>query len=76
MDELTDYEKLVESVHQMAGLLKAYYDALKSKGFKHYDAMLLITEYQKSILEMVKINRKDDLDTALDDATGDQDAES
>lgn len=55
-EELTQYEKLIEGVAQLAAVVKAYYDALRESGLSHKDAMSLTIEYQKSLLGMVKPN--------------------
>jgi len=49
-EELTDFEKAVESVALLAGLIKAYYDALIEQGMTKKDALYLTGEYQKQML--------------------------
>lgn len=56
MEELTDFEKLVQGVSQFATLVRAYYEALKESGFSHKDAMFLTAQYQKDVLNMAKPN--------------------
>jgi len=58
MDELTDFEKLMESVNQLAVLVKAYCNALVEQGFGYEEAILLTKEYQKSIIELAKPSSK------------------
>jgi hypothetical protein len=56
LDELTDFEKLVQGISQFAALVRAYYEALKESGFTHKDAMVLTAQYQKDVLNMAKPN--------------------
>jgi len=51
MNELTDYEKLVEGMNQLANVVREYYNALIEKGFSDKDALVLTVEYQRSIVE-------------------------
>lgn len=60
MDELTDFEKLIQGISQFAALVRAYYEALRESGFLHKDAMVLTTQYQKEIINMSKPNNKAD----------------
>jgi hypothetical protein len=54
MEELTDFEKLIESVNQLAALVYEYYKALKEKGFSEGAALMLSADYQKEIINMSK----------------------
>lgn len=57
MEELTDFEKLVESTLQLAKFVRAYYDHLLECGFSEKQAMVLATQYQKDILSMANSNK-------------------
>lgn len=57
MEELTDFEKLVESTLQLAKFVRAYYDHLLECGFSEKQAMVLATQYQKDILSMANLNK-------------------
>lgn len=59
MDELTDFEKLVQGVNQFATLVRAYYDALVESGFSEKDAMVLTAQYQRDVLDMAKPGKKE-----------------
>lgn len=59
MEELTDYEKLIESVNQLAALISEYHIALINKGFTKKEALQITIEYQKEILAMAKPVRKE-----------------
>jgi len=52
VEELTDFEKLVQGVSQFATLVRAYYDALIESGFSHKDAMVLTVQYQKDVINI------------------------
>ena len=62
MDELTDFEKLVESTLQLAKFVRAYYDHLLECGFTEKQAMALATQYQKDILGMARSNNNGNAD--------------
>ena len=49
-EELTEFEKAIDSVALLAGLVKAYYDALIEQGMTKKDALYLTGEYQKQLL--------------------------
>ena len=57
MEELTDFEKLIESTLQLAKFVRAYYDHLLECGFSEKQAMVLATQYQKDILSMANPNK-------------------
>lgn len=48
MDELTDYEKMIENINLFAKLLRAYYEAMIENGFSEKDAMSMTMEYQRN----------------------------
>lgn len=54
MDELTNFEKLVESVNMLATLVHSYYQALRERGFSDDQAMFLVGEYQDTVLNFAK----------------------
>lgn len=54
MDEKTDFEKLIESVNQLATVVRAYYEILVEKGFTADEALKLSVEYQNSIIMMAR----------------------
>ena len=54
MEELTEYEKMIEGVTQLAGLMWEYYTALTEIGFSKKEALELTIEYQKNIIGMAK----------------------
>jgi len=58
VEELTDFEKLIECVSQFATLIREYYKALVESGFSKNEAMLLAVEYQKEVLGMAKPKQK------------------
>jgi len=57
VEELTDFEKLIESTLQLAKFVRAYYDHLLECGFSEKQAMVLATQYQKDILSMANPNK-------------------
>ena len=57
MNELTDYEKLVEGVAQLASLVSAYYKSLIDNGFIEKDALVLTIDYQNEIISLAKPNK-------------------
>ncbi len=54
MDEKTDFEKLMESVHQLAGIVRTYYELLIEKGFTAAEALKLTVEYQNAIISAAR----------------------
>lgn len=54
MDEKTDFEKLMESVHQLAGIVRTYYELLIKKGFTAAEALKLTVEYQNAIISAAR----------------------
>jgi hypothetical protein len=54
VEELTNFEKLIEAVGQMAAVVAQYHKALLEQGLSESDALLLTTEYQKELLNMAK----------------------
>jgi hypothetical protein len=50
VEELTDFEKNVESMGTFATLIREYYKALLESGFDNKEALMLTVEYQKSML--------------------------
>jgi hypothetical protein len=54
MDELTDFEKLVQATNQFAALIRQYYKALIEQGFSETEALLMTIEYQKAAMGMSK----------------------
>lgn len=56
MNELTDYEKMIEAVHQIAKLMRNYYNALLEEGFDPGEAMKLALAYQNTFLTVVFTN--------------------
>lgn len=55
MDELADYEKMIENINLFAKLLRAYYEAMIENGFSEKDALYLTSEYQRSVLGIGKL---------------------
>jgi hypothetical protein len=53
MEELTEFEKNVESMNTFASLIREYYKALLESGFGDKDALMLTVEYQKSMLASI-----------------------
>lgn len=54
MDEKTDFEKLIESVHQLADIVRTYYELLIEKGFTAEEALKLTVEYQNAIISTAR----------------------
>lgn len=52
MDELTDYEKLLQGIYQFANLVHEYYKALRSEGFSTKEALELTISYQNEIVRL------------------------
>ncbi len=54
VDDLTNFEKLIDAISQMAAVVSAYHKALLEQGFSEENALLLTIEYQKELLGMAK----------------------
>lgn len=52
MDEKTEFEKLIDSVHQLAEVVFVYHKVLMEKGFSKDEALALAVAYQNSIMGM------------------------
>ncbi len=50
MDELTDFEKMIEGSHRMAALLRALYLAFVDEGFREAEAMQLTITYIEKVI--------------------------
>jgi hypothetical protein len=48
--ELTDFEKLIDGMTTMAGLVIAYYNALVEGGMPKKEALTLTIEFQKAVI--------------------------
>jgi hypothetical protein len=53
-DELTDYEKLIEAISNLADTVHTYYERLIENGFSPEQALSLCIQYQKDIMTMAK----------------------
>jgi hypothetical protein len=54
VDELTNYEKLIEGVNRFAMLMRSYFSALIEQGFSEDQAINLTAQYQRDMLNMAK----------------------
>jgi hypothetical protein len=54
MNELNDFEMLIESVNKLASIVGAYYKALIEQGFSDENAIKLSVAYQGQIINMAK----------------------
>lgn len=50
MDELTDHEKLIESLNSIATVLGEYKKALIAQGFDQDEAFALVLDYQEILM--------------------------
>ena len=50
MSELTEYEKLIEGVSQLANTVRVYYETLIENGFSEKDALALARDYQNALI--------------------------
>ncbi len=60
MDELTDFEKMVEGSHRMAAFLMALYLAFVDEGFRENEAMQLTITYIEKVLAPIGKGPKPD----------------
>lgn len=60
MDELTDFEKMIEGSHRMASMLRNLYLAFVEQGFSESQSMQLTIEYIRSVIAPLGKNPKPD----------------
>ena len=53
-DDLTEFEKMINSISQFAALIIAYYNALIEGGMDEDQAIFLTAEYQREIIGLNK----------------------
>jgi len=53
-EELTQFEKIIESTFQLAAIVRAYYENLIRSGFGKEEAMRLTSQYQEGLLNMIR----------------------
>ena len=58
MDELTEYEKAIESTNRLAQVISAYYLALLEAGISRDDVLAIVVQYQKEILTAARPGNK------------------